>query len=408
VILLVNPPSPFLINQRTFPSLALLYLATVLREHRVEARILDLAGCADIDRELDAVDFVPELIGVSATTPQFGYAVHIRNYFKGIYPQVPIVIGGPHATVDSESCKAFDHVAIGEGESVIVNYRSWSSWIVSAPVIVNIDSIPHPDRDFVDIDSYHYSINGEKATTVMTSRGCPYDCAFCCRPQGNKVRFHSPEYVVEEIRLLKRRYGYNAFMFFDDIFVLPRSRVTRTTELLKREDIIYRCLVRSDAVDKSLLSMLKESGCVEIGFGAESGSQKILDVVGKKNSVASNTRLVELARELGIRTKAFLVIGLPGETHGTAEETYNWLRDVAPDDWDMSIYSPYRGSKIVDNIKLYDIEIDDTAFENMWYKGIPGRYGCSVSTSGLSSEEILGWRNKIETELGTRRYKQRS
>jgi len=408
VILFVNPPSPFLLNQRVNPPLGLLYLATVLREHRVDACILDLAGSSDVDKELASVDFVPELIGITTTTPQFGCAMHIGEFFRNAYPQVPIAVGGAHVTVDPGSCDMFDYIVTGEGESAIVDYRSWDRKRISRPFIVDIDSIPHPDRSFIDIDSYHHSIDGERATTVMTSRGCPYRCAFCSRVWGAKVRLHSPEYIVNEVRYLKRVHGYRAFMFFDDIFVFPRKRIVSTTELLKQEDIIYRCFVRSDLVDRDLLIMLKESGCVELGFGAESGSQKILDVVSKKSSVRKNTQLIELARDVGIRVKAFMVIGLPGETHETAKATYDWLKNVAPDDWDVSVYAPYRGSSIVDNTSLYDMEIGEVAFEDTWYKGTPGKYTCHVSTSGLSSTEIVWWRDKIEAELGARRYKKPS
>lgn len=408
MILFVNPPSPFLIDQKVHPPLGLLYLATVLKECGVDACVLDLAGSSDVDKELSSVDFVPELIGITVTTPQFGYAIHIGEFFRNVYPQVPIAIGGAHVTVDPESCDTFDYAITGEGESAIVDYRSWDRKRISRPFIADIDSIPYPDRSFIDIGSYHYSIDGEKATTVMTSRGCPYDCAFCCHPWGSKVRLHSSKYIVDEVRYLKREYGYRAFMFFDDIFVLPRGRIIRTTELLKQENVIYRCFVRSDLVDRNLLTMLKESGCVELGFGAESGSQKILDVVGKKSSVRKNTQLVELARGVGLRVKAFMVIGLPGETHETAQATYDWLKNTAPDDWDVSVYGPYKGSRIVDNPSLYDIEINEAAFEDTWYKGIPGMYTCHVSTSGLSSTEIVWWRDKIETELGASRYKKPS
>lgn len=408
MILFVNPPSPFLLKQKVNPPLGLLYLATVLREHGIGACVLDLADSSDVDKELGSVDFVPELIGITVTTPQFGYAMHIGEFFRNVYPQVPIAVGGAHATVDPESCDMFDYIVIGEGESAIVDYRSWDRKRILRPFIADIDSIPYPDRSFIDIGSYRHSIDGEKATTVMTSRGCPYNCAFCSRVWGAKVRLHSPEYIVNEIRYLKRVYGYRAFMFFDDIFVTPRQRIVSTTELLKQENIIYRCFVRSDLVDRDLLIMLKESGCVEVGFGAESGSQKILDVVSKKSSVRENTQLVELARDVGIRVKAFMVIGLPGETHETAQETYDWLRNTAPDDWDISVYAPYKGSRIVNNPSLYDIEIGKVAFKDAWYKGTPGKYTSNVSTSGLSSAKIVWWRDKIEAELGVGRYKKPS
>lgn len=405
MILLINPPSPFLIDQKVHPPLGILYLATFLKHNGMKVQVIDLAGESEtMISSLDTFDQQPELIGITATTPQFGYAKHIAQHIKLRFPKVPIAIGGAHSTIDAASCTMFDYTVTGEGEAAILDYRNWNQQLIQYPHIVDIDTIPYPSRDFIDIEAYRYYVDGEKATTLMTSRGCPYRCAFCCCTWGGKVRFHSPEYVAEEIRYLKHRYGYRAFMFFDDIFVLPRRRLVRMTELLAKENIIYRCFVRSDVADESLLTLLKESGCVEIGFGAESGSQKILNGVCKKSTVADNTQLVELARRVGIRTKAFMVVGLPGESHETMWETYSWLATVAPDSWDVSVYTPYRGSDITRNLSSYDIKIDDRLFEDAWYKGIPGQYKCSVSTKNLSSEDIVQWRDKIERELGEKRY----
>jgi len=398
VIALVNPPSPFLIDQRVHPSLGPLYINSFLRSYGLESQVIDLAGSSDI--EIEELGYTPELIGISANTPQFGYAKAIAASFREMYPDVPIAIGGPHATVDPESCSEFDYVVQGEGELAAVSYRDWKERHVRYPYIGDIDSIPYPDRSAVDLDSYHYHVGGERATTLVTSRGCPYNCTFCSHVWGDKVRFHSPEYVIGEVRYLKREYGYRGFMFFDDIFVLPRKRITRITELLKGEDIVYRCLVRSDCVDKRLLKMLKESGCIEIGFGAESGSQKVLGDANKRTSVARNTWLVKAARAIGLRTKAFMMLGLPGETPETCQETYDWIKNTCPDSWDISIYTPYRGSKIVNNPEIYDIEIKEQEFKDAWYKGIPGEYKCSVSTSALGADEIVWWRDKIELELG--------
>jgi len=399
VILLINPPSPFLLDERVHPPLGLLYLATYLR---------DVAGIKVAISDVSSrVRYCPmekvDLIGITVVTPQYRWAWEAYRNLSISYA-APVVIGGAHATMDPGSCTMFDHVVVGEGEVALADFANWRGHIVQYPFIEDIDTIPYPDRGLIDIDSYHYYIDGERATTVMTSRGCPYDCAFCCSPWGRKVRVHSPEYIVGEVQYIKQRWGYRAFMFFDDIFVWPRKRITKIAELLTKENIIYRCFVRSDLVNRELLVMLRESGCVEIGFGAESGCQGILDTVGKGNSVQRNTELVELARKEGIRTKAFLMVGLPGETHESCQETYDWIRNVAPDSWDICIYTPYVGSKITDNPSAYDIEIDYSKFEDLWYKGIPGKYHCPVSTSGLTSDEIIEWRDKIENELGGHRH----
>jgi len=403
MVLLINLPAPFLVEQRVHPPLGLLYLGAVLQENKVEVEVVDLAGqsCEDL-----LVYNTPELVGISSVTPQFDDAKVVLDRLREQCPDVPVVIGGPHATVDPKSCGVFDYIAVGEGEQVIADYKKWGeAKVIQYTSAGDLDSIPFPARDLVDLGSYSYDIGGEPATTLVTSRGCPYRCAFCCRTCGPRMRMRSPENIIEEVRLLKRKYGYRAFAIFDDVFVLNRKRISRITSLLKKENVIYRCFVRSDVVDLSLLRMLKESGCYEVGFGAESGSQKILDVVDKRTSVQQNTRLVEMCKQVSLKVKAFMIVGLPGETHETMQETYNWLRDVAPDTWDVSIYTPYKGSRIVSSPFLYDIKINNIAFKDAWHKGVPGAYKCAVSTSGLSSDDIVQWRDKIEAELGGNRYK---
>jgi len=401
MILLINPPSPFLIDQAVMPPLGLLYLGTAINcAGRDQLCIVDLATDSAYPRDTCGT---PSIIGITSTTPQFGSVLGALPNLRESFPDVPIAIGGPHATSDPESCTDFDYIVRGEGERAIVDWRNWDGQVVQYPTINNINSIPYPRRNLIDISKYHYTINDEPATTIMSSRGCPMHCAFCSHTWGSKVRLHSPEYIQGEIQYLKS-IGYSALMFFDDIFTMNRSRITSITDMIKDEHIIYRCFVRSDTTDRKLLTMLYESGCVEVGFGAESGSQKILDIVHKNTTVEQNTKLVELAREIGIRTKAFLMVGLPGEDGESCQATYDWIRDTHPDSWDICIYQPYKGADITSNPEAYDIHIDNAKYEDSYYKGRSGEYRCSVSTSGLASDEIVAWRERISTELGGLRY----
>jgi anaerobic magnesium-protoporphyrin IX monomethyl ester cyclase len=399
MILLINPPSPFLINQRVHPPLGLLYLATYLREHEMDVQIQDFSG---LDGYTSAFDD-PDMIGITATTPQFSTAVDIMRDYKRASPGISVAIGGAHATSDPDSCSEFDHVVRGEGEIALANYRDWDQHIITYPQVGNIDTIPYPDRRLIDIRSYHYKIDGEDATTMITSRGCPNNCSFCSKTwQG--VRVYSAEYVIQELKYLRNGLGYKAVMFFDDIFTLRKRRLARIAKALRTLGMIYRCFIRSDIVDSNTLKLLRETGCREVGFGAESGSQEILDIIGKNNSVERNTWLVEECRRLGIRTKAFLVVGLPGESNETCQATYDWIKEVAPDSWDIAIYQPYKGAPISNNPEAYDIEIDHTKYSEMWYKGRPGKYHSCITTSRLSSDEIVKWRQKIEDDLGGYRH----
>ena len=172
-------------------------------------------------------------------------------------------------------------------------------------------------------------------------------------------------------------------------------------DLLKGLDIIYRCFIRSDTVDRSILEKMHSSGCVEVGMGVESGSQRILDMVRKGETVEQSMKVIKLCHELGIRVKAFFIIGLPGENKESIRETMKFLEEVDLDDLDITIYIPYPGSHIYKDREKFDIRFTDD-YEHAWYKGKPGAYKPIVSTSSFSSEEIGKIRDELEVKYKKR------
>ena len=398
-IVLINPPSRFLIDDQVFPPLGILYISAYLKKHGLNPKIIDLAGSKDIP-EFDA-----DIIGVTSTTPQYPYVQELINELKcerGINAQY--VIGGPHATCSPDSCieqSKFDTVVVGEGEqsmlSIAKNYPL-NVPKISTEFINDIDDIPFPDREAIDIHSYKYFIDDEPATTIITSRGCPYNCAFCSTIWGKKVRTHSANYVIDEIKEIQRL-GFRGIMFFDDILILNKPRLLKICEYLKKEHLVWRCFVRANVVSREVLNIMAESGCKEIGVGIESGSQKILDIINKGTTVEQNKNVIKFAKESGIKVKAFLIVGLPGETKETIIETEKFLEEMQPDDFDITIYCPYPNTPIVNNPHMYDIKYNETDLRKAWFKGHPGEYSSSVSTSSLSAEEIEEARDQIETNF---------
>ncbi len=275
--------------------------------------------------------------------------------------------------------------------------------IIRHPYIKDIDQIPFPDRDVIDIKNYHYLMDGELTTTLITSRGCPFQCAFCANNAwGKTIRMRSPGNVIDELKLLIDKYGYRSFMFFDDTMTINRRRMVTLCEMVRELKIRYRCFVRSDTVDKSLLDLMKRSGCEEVGIGMESGSQRILDLINKGQGVEDNMKAVKWCREVGIRVKGFFVVGFPGEDTESINETTNFIEEADLHDFDITIYIPYPGSKIYKEKKKYDIKFENN-YEDAWYKGIPGFYRTSVSTSALDSEDIIKIRDDIEAKYKKRR-----
>lgn len=395
-IVLINPPSNFLIDEKVFPPLGILYLSSYLKKYGYDPEIIDLAG------EKEIPEITADIIGVTSTTPQFPSAQEILKELKyNRQIEAQYVIGGPHATCSPNICMeypSFDTAVLGEGEismlSLVQKYPLNISEI-SSDVISDIDDIPFPDRGAIDIHSYKYFIDDKPATTMITSRGCPYSCAFCSTVWGKKVRMHSASYVINEIKEIQKL-GFQGIMFFDDILILNKKRLLNICEYLKKENIVWRCFARANIASREAFQVMAESGCKEVGVGIESGSQKILDTINKCTTVEQNRNVIKLAKECGIRIKVFIIVGLPGETRETIAETEKFLEETQPDDLDVTIYCPYPNTPIVNNPEMYDIKFNNNDLRKAWFKGHPGEYSSIVSTNALSAEEIVAARERIE------------
>ena len=395
-IVLINPPSPFLISDKVFPPLGICYISAYLKKHGYDPEIIDLAGKKKIP-EIDA-----DIIGLSAVTPQYPYAQEILKelkYRRKIKAQY--VIGGPHATCAPDSCRkypSFDTVVRGEGEEtmlLLAKHYPLRDLEISNLVVEDINTIPFPDRTAIDIYGYKYNIDDVPATTMITSRGCPYSCAFCSSIYP-RMRQHSASYVIEEIKEVQKL-GYEAVHFFDDIFILNKKRLFKICEYLGKERIIWRCFIRADIISEEVMKVMAQSGCKEVGIGIESGSQKILNVISKGTTVEQNTKSIELTRKYGIRSKAFIIIGLPGESKETIKETEQFIQSVELDDVDFTILQVFPDTDIYKNPQKYDLKFERGTF----YKGMPNHYNeCSpISTRSLSFEEIVNARDRLEKKF---------
>ena len=402
-ILLVNPNSQFLISEKVFPSLGPLYLSAYLKEN----------GYSDISM-IDMNDEKPlpacveaDIVGIYSNTPQFPAAVRLIHDIKAAnrIKDALYVMGGPHVSGKPEDAASeADIIVIGEGERAFLDIVRAkddglaTDKIVKRDYMPDLDSIPFPDMDIIDIRSYKYYLEGLLTTTLITSRGCPFGCNFCANNAwGKTLRMASAGRVYEEVCLLKEKYGYRAFMFFDDTMTVNKKRMMEICGLLKGLGIIYRCFIRSDTVCPEVLKAMRDSGCVEVGIGLESGSPRILKIVNKGETVEKNLQAIKECHSLGIRVKGFVIIGLPGENRESVRETMDFLDEARLDDLDISIYTPYPGSYIYKNREKFDINFKDD-YEHAWYKGRPGQYRSSASTSSLTSEDIVKIRDNIEAE----------
>jgi len=385
-ICLVSLPSPFLIDEKVFPPLGILYLVTALNHHGIKSYVHD-TNIEEIPRGFS-------FYGISATTPQFPLALAALKHIRKIEPKAKVIIGGPHATVDPGSCGNFDSVVIGNGENVL-------------PLALDFDAeftgdlpVPQylPDRSAIDIKKYSYTIDDLPATSIMTSRGCPFSCGFCCKSAG-KIVLNSAADVIRELLVLKYVYGYNAFMFFDDIFIADPIRFAKIAAFLKEEKIKWRGFTRADLLLKlgdELVEKMAQSGCVEIGMGIESGSDKILSLINKGENTDTIKAAVKMLHRHEIRVKGFFIVGLPSESRETISETASLVSELNLDDIDFTIFQPFKGSYIYEHKNKFDIDWNELDLTNMFYKGKIGLYQSMVWTSSLTKQEIVEARDYLE------------
>ena len=232
-ILLITPPSPFLLSDKAIVPLGILYVASMLRQQGYGVEVLDLTG-KDERYELEVKQYAEknyDAYGLTATSPDLGQAVHICKLIKSVNPKNKVILGGPHATVGPQTCVnlEFDKVVVGDGwtgAKMAIEDES-SERLIFAPMLKNFDDAPLPARDLIDMDSYEYYIGGERATNIITQLGCPYGCAFCsgrAQPEYRQMRLRSISSVMEEIDMLHDKHGYTSFMFYDDELNIVKKR----------------------------------------------------------------------------------------------------------------------------------------------------------------------------------------
>jgi anaerobic magnesium-protoporphyrin IX monomethyl ester cyclase len=385
-ICLVRLPSPYLINEKAFPPLGLLAMATVLKANGHDVVVHD-GTLLDIPEGFDAY-------GLGPSVTEYGYAREARDVIRKASPSSRIVIGGPHATLNVAEClrDGFDCVVTGDGEPVVNEaFTNASTFVQGGGEQSDLDDFPVIDRSFINLNNYKYYVDELLTPPVVSSKGCPFSCAFCSRVYRS-VRMRSARHVIREIDYLHWDLGYGAVMFFDDTFVVDRRRVESISSHLRRLGMHWRCLVRGDLIVRygaDFVRMLASNGCVEVGMGIESGSDRILEIIGKRENIGTIRSAIDLLKSHGIRVKGFFIIGLPGETAETLAETDRFVESSGLDDMDFSIFKPYAGSRIHAHRDEYDIDWDPMDYSLTFYKGDGREAGGNIRTSRLSNAEIV-------------------
>uniref|UniRef100_A0A6H1ZIZ4 Putative radical SAM superfamily protein n=1 Tax=viral metagenome TaxID=1070528 RepID=A0A6H1ZIZ4_9ZZZZ len=386
---LIFPKSEFLLDQAVFPPLGILYISAYLKQQGLNVQCLDMG----IGHTPDMAE--SENIGISFTTPQRQEAFSLARRYGAMGEGRIVIGGGPHPTHMPDECEGngFTFTSQGRGELFLHNFFGyWTGKFVA----LGIDDYPFPDRDALPIKEYHYEIDGVPATPIMTSRGCFANCAFCAKIDNN-FQMQSAGRTIAEIEHIHEKYGYEAFMIFDDVFVASKKRLQAIVNGIG-DAFKFRCFARSNLLDDKVCKLLRQLGVVEVGIGIESGSDDILSRNMKGTTRKQNTRAVRRLHDNGIRAKAFLIVGLPGESNGTVIETADWITEAEPDDIDLSVFQPMPGSKIFAEPEKWGIQFEYDGKPG-WYKGRPGEYEPTANTEHLTGAEILEWRDLLEREF---------
>ena len=372
-ICFIEPPIEFLRNL-TDPPFPLMYLAAVAEKQGWQAEIVHMITLQD--RLLDA-----DIYAVTSSSPQWPTTLRLRERLNNEFPEKWKIYGGSHISACPDDFKPSEYNAaiIGEGEIMLERILNDPNMLLSGKIlgvpVKNLDTIPFPARHLIDWSKYNREIRWyntflSNAVSIITSRGCPYNCIFCSSHCvfGRRVRFRSIENVVTEIKEVINALGYRGFNFHDDTFCVNRSRTLWMCHEFSKLGIVWRCLTRADSVDREILMAMRDSGCKEIIIGMESGSQKILDLLRKGVTVEQNLKAMKLIKEF-MQLKVSVIVGSPGESWETINETKELLKQCKPDLWQVSTFTPLPGSDAWNHPEKFGLKIltrDLNQYQMVW------------------------------------------
>jgi radical SAM superfamily enzyme YgiQ (UPF0313 family) len=438
-------------------SLGVLKVAASLLAHDHRVNFLDLSGIENYLAPL--ADYLTEsrdaAVGITTTTPQLPAVMQIAATIRRLRPDLKLILGGPHVTLVYSARKLehkrgvigrghraaaqleahFDVLCSGDGELAILEALH-----DDAPKVIDGDDpkgglfltdatftdSPPPARHLVDLQSYRYTIEGRRATSLIAQLGCPFGCGFCGGRNSKSLRLvrnRSVESILAEVEHLNAEYGYTGFMFYDDELNVSRSFVQLMNGLADLQsrlgtDFRLRGFVKAELFTQAQAEAMYRAGFRWLLCGFEAANERILHNINKKATLADNDRCVALAKTAGLKIKALMSVGHPGESEETVEDVRNWLIRSAVDDFDCTVITTYPGTPYYDlaephpseagvwtytqpksKDRLHSYEVDYAVCAD-YYKGDPnGGYRSFVFTDHLSAEQLVRLRDAVEREV---------
>ena len=384
-ILLVNPSYHDVYRTFDFvlPPLGLAYMGAFLSESDYDVSIIDLNVSQD---KLSIPDDDWDLVGITLDTSRYYKGMDYARMLKS--KSIKVVVGGPHASFMAEEILesgSADFVVRGEGEKTMLelvkalsqggnleqirglSYRLDNEVTHNADRTYSddLDTLPFPARNLLNMDKYRTSKLGTRSiTSILTSRGCPYQCSFCASSKlaGTFWRARSVESIIEEIQFVKDTYGYRAFAFVDDNFTLnPQRVIDLCEEIGKRSlDIHWWCFSRVDTIVKNpeMVSLMYEAGCRSTYIGIESKNQETLDSYNKKISAEISREAISILKDNKIEMTASFIIGALNEDKEMVEDTLRFAKSLNPNTVSFTILTPYPGTDLFEQVKDRIITFD--------------------------------------------------
>lgn len=427
-ILLINPPIQTQLSPGSFP-LGLGYIAAVLRDKGYQVDAFDIRGYRYSEQLVEEkvrkyVD-IYDVIGIGGMITVFPYIKWLTSIIKKYNVEIPIIVGGTLASSIPELLLTktnTDIACIGEGENTVkeilevlenngnlekirgIAYRKEKKIYQTSPreLIKNLDEIPFPAWDLFPMERYYYEnliVNrgGTRGINLISGRGCPFQCVYCYRNFGRTVRLRSIDNVMEEIKMLQKNYGITHFEFQDELFTIKKERVHEFCSKIIKDnlDLTWRCLGRADLVDFETLELMKKAGCHWIGYGMESGSQKMLDIMNKNLKVEQTKNAIQISRQAGLEVTGTFMIGMPGETYETIQETIEFCKE-------MEIFNeifftvPYPGTLLYERLKNDNFIKDEEKFV---FQISGDMINLHINMTNFSDKELIDMKKQAEDEI---------
>lgn len=395
------------------------YIAAVLENKGYEVKIFDkYDNVEESEEELDhrlafkIAQEDPSIVGVTMTTPFYKKGTRLAKYLREMIPNVLLIAGGHHATAEPVELlknSQFDIAVVGEGEMTMkeiggtpenlghvkgIVYKKDGKMHINPPrsLIQNLDNIPFPAHHLASLSDYSPDIfTGVRSTGILTTRGCPYECVYCMKTLGNKLRSRSAQNVLNEIEHVIKKHGVHGFQFWDGMFGLNRNLAAQICELVieKKLDITWWCWADQTSMDRELLQKMRDAGCKAVFFGVESVDDEILKKAKRPIYAEQSRQAIKMAKEVGIEVHTYFMVGLPGETEHSIQKSIKFVKETKPDQANFSLLRPYPGTELWN--RPAELRVKITRLDN---------WEAYIETEALSHEDLKNWVRKANKEVG--------